>query len=90
MISDCHGNGRDHSRGCHRCGSGVGFRSFWSGSARRPLRRNPPGAPQVDPKAASLGQPRAGLNVRVGSIDPAIKKPTKNPRRKLTTTAEAA
>jgi hypothetical protein len=59
VISDCHGNGRDHSRGCHRCGSGVGFRSFWPGSARRPLRRNPPGAPQVDPKAASLGQPRA-------------------------------
>jgi hypothetical protein len=80
VISDCHGNGRDHSRGCHRCGSGVGFRSFWSGSARRPLRRNPPGAPQVDPRPRLWASPR----------HPAIKKPTKNPRRKLTTTAEAA
>src|SRR5215212_9029772 len=34
-----------------------GFRSFWSGSARRPLRRHPPDAPQVDPRPRLWASP---------------------------------
>jgi hypothetical protein len=43
------------SRACRRCESVAGFRTSWSYSAHRRLRRNPPGAPQAGPRAAALG-----------------------------------
>jgi hypothetical protein len=55
--------------GCHQCGSGVGFRSFWSGSARRPLRRNPPGAPQ------STQRPRLWASPALSSDQEADQEP---------------
>jgi hypothetical protein len=45
-ISGCRGSGPVPSSNCRPCGSGGGFRSFWSGSARRPARRNPAGVRQ--------------------------------------------
>lgn len=55
----CHGSGPDPSRGCRRCGCAVGFRDLWPRSARQPPRRNPPAAPQADPRAAAAVPPPA-------------------------------
>jgi hypothetical protein len=58
-----------------------GFRGCCVCSARRPARRNPPGAPQAGPKGS-----RPGPAVRY----PAIKKPARKPPNKQTKTAKAA
>jgi hypothetical protein len=55
--------------------SGVGFRSFWSGSARQLLRRNPLGVPQADPRAGSPGRPRATRRSRSPPRSPARSRP---------------
>jgi hypothetical protein len=74
-TSGWRGSGPDHSRDCHRSGSGVGFRSFWSGSARRLLRRNPPGAPQADPRAAARGLRSATRRSRSPPRSPGRSRP---------------
>jgi hypothetical protein len=46
-------SGLDRGHGCHPIGCAAGFRSFWSGSTRRLLRRNPQDARQAGPKVAA-------------------------------------
>jgi hypothetical protein len=48
-TNGCRGSGPDPSRDCHPTGYGAGFRGCCAHSARRRVRRNPPGAPQAGP-----------------------------------------
>jgi hypothetical protein len=74
-ISGCRGSGPDPNRVCHRCGSAAGFRSCWSGWARRRVRRNPPGALQAGPRAAAR-DPRCATR---RSRSPPTSPPTRPP-----------
>jgi hypothetical protein len=61
-------------------GCAAGFRSCCARSARRPPRRNPPGAPQDDPRAASPGLPSATRRSRSPPTSPGRSHPR---RRRL-------
>ena len=65
--------------GCHRCGSAADFRDFWSGWARRLLRRNPQGALPAGPRAAAAGPPSGIRPSRSPPRGPGRRRP--RPRR---------
>jgi hypothetical protein len=74
-TSGCHGNGPDHNRACHPCGSAEGFRSCWPSWAHRRTRRTPPGARQAGPKAATRVPPSATRRSRSPPRSPASSSP---------------
>jgi hypothetical protein len=74
-TSGCRGSDRDRCRACHPTGCAAGFRGCCARWARRPPRRNPPGAPQDGPRAVPLGPPLATRRSRSPPRSPASARP---------------
>jgi hypothetical protein len=80
QMSSCHGSGPAARAAVTGAGLSAGFRDCCAHSARRPTRRNPPGAPPAGP-----GQP-LGARYAVSSHQEPAKKASKKP----TTATKAA
>jgi hypothetical protein len=76
-------SGPAHPVSCRPTGSAEGFRACRARWARRPARRNPPGAPPAGPRATDLA-------LRHPAVKKPATKPTKKARKKPTRVAKAA
>jgi hypothetical protein len=74
-ISGCRGSGPDLSRACHPTGCAAGFRSCWSGWARRLVRRNLQDARRAGPRAAARVPPGATRRSRSPRGNPPRSRP---------------